>query len=57
MDVGGGGSGVLATFVTTNATKYLNSSEEEIRAAVLESFAAFYGPQALKPTAFVAKNW
>ena len=57
LDVGGGGSGILATFITRHSPYYLDASEEEIKAGVLASFAQFFGPQALHPTAFIFKNW
>jgi monoamine oxidase len=56
-DVGGGGVGVLASFISIDAPAYFNITAEEREKKVLDSFAAWYGPQALKPKSYVEKVW
>ncbi len=53
-----GRPGVLLSFLEgANARAFGRVSADERRAAVLESLAAFFGPRALAPTAFVERDW
>jgi putrescine oxidase len=53
-----GGEGVLIGFVVASAADRLARLDAEgRRAAVLESFAAYFGPQALDPVDFAESSW
>jgi putrescine oxidase len=53
-----GGKGVLIGFtVASTADRYVRLDAEGRRAAVLESFAAYFGPQALEPVDFAESTW
>lgn len=58
--VGGGGAGVLATFLTAHATPDASmdlSTPEARQAHVLESFVRWFGPEAAHPVEFLEKVW
>lgn len=57
LDIGGGGVGILASFIAENATDYFNMTDDEREKTVLKSFAEFYGPKALEPIDFVQMVW
>ena len=53
-----GGPGVLLAFVGGSAWRtYGPLSKDQRRAAVLEGFAAMFGPQALSPVDYVEHDW
>ncbi len=54
---GAGGPGVLATFFSQNAPAYLGLAPAARRAAVLASFASWFGAAAAAPLEFVEKDW
>ncbi len=54
---GPGGPGVLATFFSQNAPAYLGLAPAARRAAVLASFASWFGAAAAAPLEFVEKDW
>jgi monoamine oxidase len=56
-DVGGGGVGVLASFIAIDAPAYFNLTAEVREKKVLESFASWYGPAAAKPKSYLEKVW
>jgi monoamine oxidase len=54
---GAGGPGVLATFFSQNAPAYLGFAPAARRAAVLASFASWFGAAAAAPLEYVEKDW
>lgn len=53
-----GGEGVLIGFtVASTADRFVRLDADGRRAAVLESFAAYFGPQALEPVDFAESTW
>jgi monoamine oxidase len=53
-----GSPGVLLGFIEgTAAREYTRKSASTRRAAVLNNFATYFGPKALKPTAYYEMNW
>lgn len=55
--VGGGGVGVLASFIAIDTPEYFNLTSEEREKKVLESYVAWYGPKAATPKGYLEKVW
>jgi len=53
-----GSKGVLLSFVGgDSARRYFSLSPADRRQAVLNDYANYFGPQALKPTTYIESNW